>query len=284
MSDLPVPMVGPVYGWRTWSHSDSMSKWTDAGEASLHSRGTVWDTPLQQARCDTSGLGWMHAALTRSMDAFLYGTTSPEPAPNHQPAADPNCWCGLYAHGTLARCLDANDGPLLLSYATQETVGKVLGLVRAWGRMHAADRGFRAQHMAIDTLICLRHETGPLRWGHQEAVHHIAGDLGVPVVCIKKKGVASVRRQFDRVFASCDGVTLWRKEAPWISELTRRPSKSSTPTKPAGLAIDWWRTADETHQWKTGGRIASPPSLIDRVERTTSLSEDWSRDDPKGAA
>lgn len=263
MSDLPVPMVGPVYGWRTWTlHTDALSKWTDTAEASLVSRGTVWDTPRQQARCGDAGISAWSYSMIRAMDKAFFGTTSPEPTPDHEPAADPHCWCGLYAHGTLARCLDANDMTLRMDYPMLESDRRALGLVRAWGRMHAADRGFRAQHMTIDTLVCLRHQSSPITWGHQPGVHQIAADLGVPVVCIKKRGVASVRRQFDRAFADREGVTLWRKEAPWISELTRRPSKSSTPTSGA------------TFDWTDPGGITSP-SLTERTEQSLSLSDMW---------
>lgn len=275
MSDTPVPMVGPVYGFRTWrADADSEHRWTGNSAPRLRSsmRGTVWDEPIQHAECNPYADPFSVMAMYRRYYPH-------DRIAEHEPASDPRCWCGLYAHSTLGRCLEEKNLALRLNHRTMETRREVLGLVRAWGKMHAADRGFRAAHMAVDTLVCLRHKSStPFVWGHQQHVHDIAAGLGVTVVCIKKDGVVSMRRQFERAFAGREGVYLWRKEAPWTSDVTSRPTKSSTP-RPSGI-----RSAiDPTHEWQRLGdplivqapKMSGKQSLVDSVESTFRLADEF---------
>lgn len=247
MTDARVPLIGPVYGWRTWDvvQPQSPSRWVDAGTSSprLSSRGGAWTDPAQDARCVRESM------IGASMRALFGGTpVGPDPVREpHEPATDPSCWCGLYAHSTLARCLDDREAGIRQGRL-------VLGLVRAWGQMFAADRGFRAQHMAVDTLVCAHlplvsrdperdfvfAARPDLRWTwrlHQPDVRQIGRGLGVDVVCRQLS-----KRSLTRAFADRDGVYLWRKEAPWTSDVIPEPSRSSTPRMHTGGLVPYTTT------------------------------------------
>lgn len=231
------PLVGPVYGWRTWDIGPGSPlgvSWSDPdGEYRLRSRGTVWDEATQHARClEGYGPGGVMAAAVFGQQPTFRERTG------HEPVTDPRCWCGLYAHATLGRCLDDRDYALKPTEHTTPTRRIVLGLVAAFGRTIAAERGFRAQAMAVDTLVCLRHRTFPGVWAHQPRVHEAARLLGVPTVCIRKRpDAAGVRRQFEAVFADREGVYLWQKEAPWTSDATSEPSTSSSRGSVASVTL-----------------------------------------------
>lgn len=239
MSDRPVPLVGPVYGFRTWEVDLDGSEWT-GGEPTLKSRGTTWRTPRRLAEC--LGSGGIFGGLQRSMAAVLYGAPrEPDPAPEHLPATDPNCWCGLYAHSTLGRCIEAREYMLRGRGQFPDEAPRerhVLGLVKASGHMHAAERGFRASSMEIDTLVCLHlgrdRTVADLFRRHQPHVRRIANDLGVDVVCARL-----TKKSLGRAFADRDGVYLWRKEAPWTSDATPEPTKSSTPPIATSRTFSW---------------------------------------------
>lgn len=220
MSDV-TPIVGPVYGFRTWDLTSTGSKWIEQ-TTQLRSRGTTWEDPTQEARC----LEGNDPFGSRAIQRMLLGQparSEPEERHDHPPVSDPKCWCGLYAHSTLARCLDAVE----LSVAVGH---KALGLVRASGRVIAAERGFRAERMTIDTLVCIYDGYWPFR-RHQD-VHDVASDLGVPIVCARL-----TKASLNRAFADREGVHLWTKEAPWTSDVTSESTTSSTRQTPSGM----WR-------------------------------------------
>ena len=220
MSDV-TPIVGPVYGWRTWNVHGQVSWAVDGDPPRLASRGGPWTSATQEAACKKNDL-W-------SLSNFMLSPVEDKGPADHAPVTTPNCWCGLYAHATLANCLDKNAGftggdPGDYNYTMSR---QVLGLVSASGRMIAAERGFRAQWMTVDTLVCIHHPEG----GHQSApVAVIAEGLGVEHVCVtvSAEDRPGTRESFNSLFAHRDGVYLWRKEAPWTSDVTNEAMRSST--------------------------------------------------------
>lgn len=216
------PLVGPVYGWRTWTLATTGSKWLGQQHRLRSHRGTVWNEPRQQAKC------------LRGPGAYLSTIYDPPATErhDHEPVTDLTCWCGLYAHATLARCLDDREPYLSWRpphagwWEPRTPPDSVLGLVSASGRIIAAERGFRAQTMTVETLVCLHH-----RGREQPHVREVGRELGVPVVCARL-----TRKSLDRRFANREGVYLWQEEAPWISDVTSESSKSSTRTRRPSLA------------------------------------------------
>lgn len=230
------PIVGPVYGFRTWEVEQVGSKWVGKVPR-LSSRGGVWTEATQQARCIRGGGIW---------------STDLEERHDHDPATEHGCWCGLYAHSTLARCLDDREGrldPTLSRYLAGDR--HVLGMVSASGRMIAAERGFRAQQMTVERLVCIHGPTTvgdvcSFRRPHQPHVRAIAADLGVEVVCAKM-----ARKSLTRAFADREDVHLWKEQAPWISDVPSEPTRSSTPgsrTMTTQIAFDTTYLQDAMRQ------------------------------------
>jgi hypothetical protein len=101
--------------------------------------------------------------------------------PTH-PAPDEDCDCGIYAARspeTLAPYLDSG-------YPGRTAVDRVLGRVRLWGKVIAAERGWRGEHAYPDAIYV------PSRTPEQElhkAVELAAGlrDYGVPVRLLRWK-------------------------------------------------------------------------------------------------
>ena len=270
MSDV-TPIVGPVYGWRTWN-VDGQESWALDGEPPrLTSRGGPWTDATQEAECRP---GSFHV-LTRDMfRTWNGGAATHEETVEHEPVTEPSCWCGLYAHATLANCLDKN--PLLFD-PHAEQAPKVLGLVSSSGRMIAAERGFRAQWMTVDTLVCIHHSGS----GHQdEPVAAIAKGLGVGHVCVagSSSDRDATRESFNSLFADRDGVYLWRKEAPWTSDVTSEPTRSSMwfrtggtvpGMKPSTISFtvkdETWMADPWIHrEWQSSERRSLPERLKDR--------------------
>jgi hypothetical protein len=266
VSDV-TPVVGPVYGWRTWNVDGNESWALDGEPPRLTSRGGPWKTATQQAECRKDTLSDM-AAMMRAMYPREY--KHEEPA-EHEPVTEPSCWCGLYAHATLANCLDKNGH---LTYDEDDLpLTQVLGLVSASGRMIAAERGFRAQWMTVDTLVCIHQHDG----GHQGSpVAAIADGLAVDHVCVKvsSENRVATREAFNSLFAHRDGIYLWRKEAPWTSDVTNEATKSSTPfhrggTVP-GMSPASFSMSFDPVSWPVNWRTGMPepkPSFSQRVAR-----------------
>lgn len=194
--DDPVPIPGPVYGWRTWVMKVSNEH--------LLSRGTTWRDPEQHAHC-----------FSRLEDG-----EGQDPHDSHDPVTAPTCWCGLYAHISLEHCLSA--GKKSQKIATRYLA---LGLVQSWGQMWVGDRGFRAQHQRIESLVCIKREGR-----HHNQLHLIAGELRVPIVCIDAvkdpdrhpndiPNIVPSRAQLAAAFTDAPPtVFIWEKEVSWISD------------------------------------------------------------------
>ena len=203
------PLVGPVYGFRTWNIAPGYeSEWiVEDTTPQLTSRGTTWDSPRQVARCvtDDNSMGTILATA-------LFGKRERTVSEPHDPVSRLDCWCGLYAHSTLGRCLEDRASYFRDSLGFIRT-SSALGLVSAAGRIIAADRGFRAERMAIDTLVCLHPEyrtaRHPLFGPHQPHIRQIAKSLGVRHVCARLN-----RKSLSAAFAGREGVYLWRTVRP----------------------------------------------------------------------
>lgn len=266
MTEEAVPAVGPFYGWRVFAVRGTGSSWCDDA---LRLTGPTydheWTTARMEARCQ-SEVRRSHAVPSEA------------------------CACGLYAHATLGRCLDEREGtirygsitdPKISAMAwnpfTNSSLPVLLALVKASGKVIAAERGFRAERMELDTIVCVRdvwrvkHMFGATRCN--EIAHRAAKQYGVDVVCTNLD-----KRSLERAFAHREGIYLWQKDAPWTSDVTNEPTKSSTRTSGASALMKALYGYDPTGApslWSPPPTMSwnPPPSITGRSSDLTIIDD-----------